>query len=35
LRMENLRSDRIEGELAYDMKQISPDLGHMWHTVDA
>ena len=26
-RMENLASDRIEGEMAFDLKQVSPDLG--------
>ena len=34
-RMDHLKADRIEGELSYDQKLISADLGHMWHTVDA
>jgi hypothetical protein len=25
--MENLKSDRIEEEMAFDAKQIAPDLG--------
>jgi len=34
-RMDHLKADRIEGEMAYDQKQISAELGHMWHTVSA
>jgi hypothetical protein len=26
-RMEHIRSDRIEGEMTYDMKVVSPDMG--------
>ena len=33
-RMDHLRADRIEGELAYDQKLISADLGHRWESVD-
>ena len=29
-RMENIKSDRIEGEMAFDMKQVAPDLGVCW-----
>ena len=34
-RMDHLKADRIEGELSYDQKLISGDLGHRWVTVDA
>lgn len=34
-RMENLSSDRIEGEMAFDQKLISADLGFFWDTVVA
>jgi hypothetical protein len=33
-RMDHLKADRIEGELSYDQKLISGDLGHRWVTVD-
>jgi len=32
-RMESLSSDRIEGELAQDMKLVAPDLGALFKTV--
>lgn len=34
-RMEHLRSDRIEGEMAYDLKLVSADLGAFWDTIIA
>jgi hypothetical protein len=34
-RMDKLRSDRIEGEMAYDMKQVAADLGCYFINVDA
>ncbi len=34
-RMEHLKSDRIEGEQAYDMKVVSPDLGVFFNTIVA
>lgn len=32
-RMENLNSDRIEGELAYDMKKVAANLGYFFASV--
>lgn len=32
-RMEHLKSDRVEGEMAWDMKQISPELGVFFASV--
>lgn len=29
-RMENIASDRIEGEMTYDMKVVAPDMGVFW-----
>ena len=29
-RMEAIESDRIEGEMAFDMKVVAPDLGVFW-----
>lgn len=34
-RMEEIASDRVEGEQAYAMKVIAPDLGIFWHQVVA
>lgn len=34
-RMENIESDRIEGQMAYDFKITGPDLGHMFTSVAA
>jgi len=34
-RMENLKSERVEGELAYDMKVVAPDLGYFFSGVVA
>lgn len=34
-RMENLSSDRIEGEIAFDTKLVSADLGFFWDTIVA
>ncbi len=34
-RMENLASDRVEIEIAFDMKKIAADLGAFWDTVVA
>lgn len=34
-RMEHLKSDRIEGETAFDMKLVSADLGYFFNTVVA
>lgn len=34
-RMENIASDRIEGEMTYDMKVVSPDMGVYWSSVVA
>lgn len=30
MRMEHLKSDRLEIEMAFDQKQVSADLGYMW-----
>jgi hypothetical protein len=32
-RQENIASDRIEGEMTYDMKVVAPDLGVFWSGV--
>lgn len=34
-RMEHLKSDRIEGELAYDMKKVAADLGYFFDGIVA
>jgi hypothetical protein len=35
LRMDSLRADRIEAEVAFDMKVIATDLGYFWNGVVA
>jgi hypothetical protein len=35
IRMEHLRADRIEGEVAFDNKVIGADLGFFWNTIVA
>jgi hypothetical protein len=35
IRMEHLRADRIEGEVAFDNKVIGSDLGYFWNTIVA
>jgi len=32
-RMENIKADRVEGELAFDMKVVAPDLGVFFENV--
>lgn len=32
-RMDNIRSDRVEGEMAYDQKLVASDLGHFFYNV--
>ena len=34
-RMEHLKSDRVEGELAYDLKQVAADLGYFFDGIVA
>lgn len=34
-RMENIASDRIEAEMAFDFKKVSADLGFFWDTIVA
>lgn len=34
-RMENLKSDRVEGELAYDLKKVAGDLGYFFDGIVA
>jgi hypothetical protein len=34
-RMESLKADRIEGEMAFDNKVIASDLGWFWDSVVA
>lgn len=34
-RMDNLRSDRVEGEMAYDMKVVAPDVGRFMNSAIA
>jgi len=34
-RMESIKSDRVEAEMAFDNKVISTDLGFFWNTVVA
>lgn len=34
-RMDHLNSDRVEGEMAYDLKLVSADLGAFWDTIIA
>ena len=34
-RMDHLKSDRVEGEIAYDMKLIGADLGYFWDGIVA
>lgn len=34
-RMDHLRSDRIEGEMAYDMKVVGANLGALWNSIVA
>jgi hypothetical protein len=34
-RMENLSSDRVEIEMAFDQKLVSADLGYFWDTIVA
>jgi hypothetical protein len=34
-RMEHIASDRIEGEMTYDMKVVAKDLGVFWSSVVA
>jgi hypothetical protein len=33
--MDSLRADRIEAEVAFDMKVIATDLGYFWNGVVA
>jgi hypothetical protein len=34
-RLESLRATRVEAELAFDNKVVSPDLGYFWNTIVA
>jgi hypothetical protein len=34
-RMESIKSDRVEAEMAFDNKVISSDLGYFWNTIVA
>lgn len=34
-RMESIKSDRVEAEMAFDNKVISADLGYFWNTIVA
>lgn len=35
IRMDNLKSDRVEGEMAFDHKLVSADLGFFWDSIVA